>query len=257
MKMQSNTIFITGGGSGIGRALAESFHKLGNRIIIAGRREEMLKKTCEANPGMNYILMDVTNAASIQAGAAEVTSRFPRLNCVINNAGIQREHDFTHGEAVSDEVVEQEIDTNLLGLIRVSAALQPHLQKMGDATLINVSSGLGFVPLARFPVYCATKAAVHSFCLSIRRQLRDSGVKVIEIVPPYVATDLGHTLRRGPMGTPPPGSTPTPMPLEEYIVALMEELADGAEEAAVGAAKRLLSASSGEAVRNIFAGMNP
>jgi uncharacterized oxidoreductase len=255
MKMQSNTIFITGGGSGIGRALAEEFHKLGNQIIIAGRREEMLKKTCEANPGMSYVVMDVADAASIRSGAAHVTSRFPRLNCVINNAGIQREHDFTHGEAVNDDVVEQEIDTNLLGLIRVSAALLPHLQKVGNATLVNVSSGLGFVPIARFPVYCATKAAVHSFCLSIRRQLRATGVKVIEIVPPYVATDLGHTFR--PAGGGPAGGGPVPMPLEEYIAALMEELAGGPDEAAVGTAKRLVVASAGEGVRNIFAGMNP
>jgi uncharacterized oxidoreductase len=219
-------MFITGGGSGIGRGLAEAFHKLGNRIIIAGRREETLKKTCEANPGMRYVYMDVTDAAAIRSGSAEVTSRFPQLNCVINEAGIQREHDFTHGETVSDDVVEREIDTNLLGLIRVSAALLPHLQKMGDATLMNVSSGLGFVPLARFPVYSATKAAVHSFCVSIRRQLRGTGVKVIEIVPPYVATDLGQTHRPGAGGLP-SGSTPTPMPLEEYVAALMEELARG------------------------------
>jgi uncharacterized oxidoreductase len=250
MKMQSNTIFITGGGSGIGRALAEAFHKLGNQIVIAGRREEVLKKTCAANPGMSYIVMDVSDAASIRSGAAEVISRFPQLNCVINNAGIQREHDFTHGETVSDQVVEQEIDTNLLGLIRVSAALLPQLQKMENATLMNVSSGLGFVPISRFPVYCATKAAVHSFCLSIRRQLRGTGVKVVEIVPPYVATDLGHALRPG-------GGGPVPMPLVEYIAGLMEELAGGPEEAAVGTAKRLVAASAGEAVRNIFAGMNP
>ena len=121
---------------------------------------------------------------------------------------------------------------------------------------MNVSSGLGFVPLARFPVYCATKAAVHSFCLSIRRQLRGTGVKVIEIVPPYVATDLGQTHRPGAGGLP-SGSTPTPMPLEEYVAALMEELARGMDEAAVGTAKRLVAATSGEAVRNIFAGMNP
>jgi len=249
MKMQSNTIFITGGGSGIGRGLAEAFHKRGNQIIIAGRREELLKKTCGANPGMRYIQMDVTDAASIRSGAAEVTSRFPKLNCVINNAGIQRAHDFTHGESVSNELIEQEIDTNLLGLIRVSAALLPHLQKMENAALVNVSSGLGFVPLSRFPVYCATKAAVHSFCLSIRHQLRGTGVQVIEIIPPYVATDLGRTHPTG-------GSGPAPMPLDEYIVALMEELAGGPEEAAVGTAKRVVAASSNEAVRTIFAGMN-
>jgi len=255
MKMQSNTIFITGGGSGIGRGLAEAFHTRGNQIIIAGRREEMLEKTCGANPGMSYIRMDVTDAASIRSGVAEVIFRFPKLNWVINNAGIQRAHDFADGEAVNDAVVEQEIDTNLLGLIRVTAALLPHLQKMDNATLVNVSSGLGFVPLSRFPVYCATKAAVHSFCLSIRHQLRGTGVQVIEIVPPYVATDLGRT--HPPGGGVPVGSGPAPMPLGEYIVALMEELAGGPEEAAVGTAKKLVAASSNEAVRSIFAGMNP
>jgi uncharacterized oxidoreductase len=249
MKMQANTIFITGGGSGIGRGLAEAFHERGNQIIIAGRREEMLKKTCGANPGMSYIPMDVSDAASVLSGAAEVTSRFPKLNCVINNAGIQKAHDFTHGEPVNDAVVEQEIDTNLLGLIRITAALLPHLQKMDNAALVNVSSGLGFVPLSRFPVYCATKAAVHSFCLSIRHQLRGTGVQVIEIVPPYVATDLGRT-------HPPGGGGPAPMPLDEYIVALMDELAGGPDEAVVGTAKRLVAASGGEAVRTIFAGMN-
>jgi uncharacterized oxidoreductase len=254
MNMQSNTIFITGGGSGIGRGLAEAFHKLGNQIIIGGRREEVLKKTCEANPGMSYVPLDVTDAASIRSAAAQVISRFPSLNCVINNAGIQREHDFTHGESVNHALVEQEIDTNLLGLIRITAALLPHLQKMENAALVNVSSALGFVPLSRFPVYCATKAAVHSFCLSIRRQLRGTGVKVIEIIPPYVATDLGQTHPRA--GGLPAGTTVMPMPLVEYIVALMEELAGGAEEAAVGTAKRLLAATSGEAVRTIFAGMN-
>src|ERR1700686_788920 len=125
MKMQSNTIFITGGGSGIGRGLAEAFHKLGNQIIIAGRREDVLKKTCDANPGMSYVYMDVTDAATIRSGAPEVTSRFPQPNGAINNAGIQREHDFTQGDTVRNEVVEQEIHTNLLGLIRVSAALLP------------------------------------------------------------------------------------------------------------------------------------
>lgn len=98
-------MFITGGGSGIGRGLAEAFYKLGNQIIIAGRREETLEKTCEANPGMRHVYMDVTDAATIRPGAAEVTSRFPQLNCVINNAGIQREHDFTDGGTVSDNVV--------------------------------------------------------------------------------------------------------------------------------------------------------
>ena len=236
---------ITGGGAGIGRGLAEAFQKLGNRIIIAGRREGPLKETCAANPGMSYVVMDVTDAGSIRAAAARVTAQFPQLNCVINNAGIQRPHDFTR--AVDDAVVLQEVETNVLGLIRVSGAFLPHLQRQTDAILMSVSSGLGLVPLSRFPVYCATKAAVHSFCLSLRHQLRGTGVKVIEIIPPLVATDLKQTHR-------PSGGGPAPMPLAEFIPALMEELEGGAEEAAVGHAKRLLAAT--EPLKNIFAGMN-
>jgi uncharacterized oxidoreductase len=249
MKMRSNTILITGGGSGIGRGLAEAFHKLDNRIIICSRNEDALKTACAANPGMSYVRMDVTDRASIQSAGGEVMARFPQLNCLINNAGIQRAHDFTHSEAVDDEVIQQEISTNLLGLIRVSSTFLPQIQRNPDGILINVSSGLGLVPLARFPVYCATKAAVHSFCLSIRHQMRNTGVKVIELIPPYVATDLGQAHR-------PPSGARAPMPLDEFIAAAMEEFAKGTEEAAVGTAKGLAAACSNEGARNIFAGMN-
>ena len=247
MKMHGNTIFITGGASGIGRGLAEAFHKRGNQVVIAGRREQALKEVCDGNPGMSWIRMDVSDPASIRRAAAEVTSKFRQLNCVINNAGIQRVHDFTRSDTIDDRVRE-EVDTNLLGVILVTAAFLPHLQRQENAALVNVSSGLGFVPVSRFPIYCATKAAVHSFCLSLRRQLQSTGVKVIEIVPPLVASGLKRT--QGP-----PSGGPTPMPLEEFITAVMGELETGVEEVAIGQAKGLVAA--GGRLKEIFAGMNP
>jgi uncharacterized oxidoreductase len=203
MKMHSNTMFITGGGSGIGKGLAEAFHKLGNQVIIAGRREDVLKNTCAANPGMSYAVLDAANAASIRSVAESVTSKFPALNCVINNAGVQRYVNFSGNKPLDEKAMQEEIDTNLLGTIRGCAAFLPHLRTKEQATIINVSSGPALVPLSIFPVYCATKAAVHSFTLSLRHQLRDTKVTVIELIPPYVATDLG-----GPQA--PRSGSPTP-----------------------------------------------
>jgi uncharacterized oxidoreductase len=247
MKMHSNTMFITGGGSGIGKGLAEAFHKLGNKVIIAGRREDVLKNTCAANPGMSYTVLDVAKSASMRQVAESVTSEFPALNCVINNAGIQKYVDFSGKKPPDEKAMQEEIDTNLLGTIRGCAAFLPHLRSKEEATIINVSSGLALVPMSIFPVYCATKAAVHSFCMSLRHQLRDTKVKVIELIPPYVATDLG-----GPQ--PPRSGAPTPMPLSEFIAAAIEELTSGADEVAVGPAKTFLAAHAG--VKAAFAGMN-
>ena len=247
MKMHSNSMFITGGGSGIGKGLAEAFHKLGNHVIIAGRREDVLKNTCAANPGMSYTVLDVAEAAGIRQVAESVTSKFPALNCVINNAGVQRYVDFSGKKPPDEKAIQEEIDTNLLGTIRGCAAFLPHLRSMEQATIINVSSGLALVPLSMFPVYCATKAAVHSFSLSLRHQLRETKVKLIELIPPYVATDLGGS-------QPPRIGAPTPMPLNEFIAAAMEGLASDADEVAVGPAKAFLAAHAG--ARAAFAGMN-
>ncbi len=248
MRSDSNTIFITGGGAGIGRGLAEAFHRLGNHVIIGGRREEVLKNTCAANPGMSYVPIDAANAESIQNAARHVIGKFPELNCVINNAGLQRAHDFTLG-SVNDADVAEEVQTNLLGLIRVCAAFVPHLKTRPDATLIHVSSGLAYVPFARVPVYCATKAAVHSFTVSLRHQLKRAGVKVIELIPPYVDTNLDHGRRR-PNG-------PAPMPLPEFIAEAMEGLAGDSNEVAVGRAKFLYGSSgTGEAFTKAFSQLN-
>ena len=250
MKMNSNTIFITGGTSGIGQGLAEAFHKLGNQVIITGRREDRLKTICAANSGMRYYVMDVADATSIREVARRATEEFPNLNCVFNNAGVQARHDFSAWESLDEQAAIAEINTNVLGTIRVAAEFIPHLSKQHNATLVNVSSGLAFTPLARYPVYCATKAAVHSFSLSLRHQLKQSGIKVIELIPPYVATELG-----GPSKQIPPGA-PKPMPLDIFIAETMRELAGDADEVAIGDAKYLMSGSNPDATKKLFAGLN-
>lgn len=249
MQLQGNTILITGGTSGIGRGLAEAFHQRGNQVIISGRREDRLKEICSRRSGIAYFVLDVTNPESIHNVAREVIAKFPALSCVINNAGVQMHVSNVH--SLDDSDAQKEIETNLLGPIRVTAAFLAHLENKSNATVVNVSSGLGFVPMARFPVYCATKAALHSWTLSLRHQLRNSGVKVIEIIPPWVATELG-----GPSKPSPNPPDRGPMPLDVFIRETMTELESGADELAVGDAKRLVAATSPEAVRKIFGFMN-
>jgi uncharacterized oxidoreductase len=253
MRMNGNTIFITGGTSGIGRGLAEAFHQRGNQVIVAGRREERLREVGEGHPGMACFALDVTRAEAICDVARKVIAEFPGLNCVINNAGVQRHVSFGAEGELDDARLQDEIATNLLGPIRVTAAFLPQLAKNAgkSATIINVSSGLGFVPMARFPVYCASKAAIHSWTMSLRQQVQSLGVKVIEIVPPWVATELG-----GPRK---PGATADgrgPMALDAFIGELMRELETDAEEVVVAEAKRLVAATSPETVKKVFSFMN-
>lgn len=250
MQINANTIFITGGTSGIGRALAEAFYKLANQVIIGGRREDRLRDICAANPGMRHFVLDVRDPVAVRNVARKVTSEFPSLNCVFNNAGVQRRLEFVPDTPLDEAGLQDEINTNVLGVIRVAAEFIPHLTRQSNAVLINVSSGLGFVPLARFPIYCATKAAVHSFTLSLRHQLRTSGVKVIELIPPYVETELG-----GPRKDAGPGG-PQPMPLQAFIAETMKDLASGGTEIAIGDAKNLVAAANPETLMKIFRGMN-
>ena len=189
MKMSGNTILITGGGSGIGRALAEAFHKLGNQVIIAGRRPQVLDEVTRANSGMKSLTLDIEDAAAIRAFAAKVTAENPKLNVLLNNAGIMRpENRLAKPTDVAD--AEATIATNLLGPIRLTAALVPHFLKQSAATIINLSSGLAFVPMSATPTYCATKAAIHSYTQSLREQLKRTSIEVLELIPPYVATEL-------------------------------------------------------------------
>jgi uncharacterized oxidoreductase len=214
MNITGNTILITGGGSGIGRALAEALHARGNRIIITGRRESVLAETAAANPGMAYAALDMANSAAVLAFAARVVQDHPALNVVINNAGIMKVEDVT-AEPFDFAIVEETIATNLLGPITLTAALLPHLRTRPAATVMTVSSGLAFIPLAATPTYSATKAAIHSWSQSLRCQLADTSVDVLELAPPAVATDLmpGHA------------QNPNSMPLADYtaeVISLIE-----------------------------------
>jgi uncharacterized oxidoreductase len=214
MNTTGNTILITGGGSGIGRGLAEAFHKLGNHVIIAGRRKQVLDDTTAANPGMSSAVLDIENAASIRVFAAKLTTDFPALNAVIHNAGIMRpENLLAQPEELTD--AEATITTNLLGPIRLTAALLPHLQKQPHAAILTVSSGLAFIPLAMTPTYNATKAAIHSYTQSLRYQLKSTNIEVIELVPPYVQTELMGSQQ---------ASDPRAMPLADYLNETIEIL---------------------------------
>uniref|UniRef100_UPI0035CAA9EE SDR family oxidoreductase n=1 Tax=uncultured Sphingomonas sp. TaxID=158754 RepID=UPI0035CAA9EE len=213
MNISGNTILITGGGSGIGRALAEALQAEGNVVIIAGRRAAALQEVATANPGMETAVLDIADADAIRSFAGDITARFPALDVVINNAGIMIAEDLT-ADPVDLTDAEATIATNLLGPIRLIAALLPHLKARPSATIMTVSSGLAFVPLAATPTYSATKAAIHSYSQSLRHQLRDTNVAVIEIAPPAVATDLmpGHA------------ENPNSMPLDAYIAETMANL---------------------------------
>lgn len=214
MNITGNTILITGGGSGIGRALAEALHARGNQVVITGRRESALKAVVEANPGMAWAALDVADPAAIRAFAAQVVRDHPALNVVINNAGIMQAEDLK-AEPFDLNVVDATVTTNLLGPIRLTAALLPHLQAQAASTVITVTSGLAFIPLAATPTYNATKAAIHSWTQSLRHQLADTSVEVLELAPPAVATDLmpGHA------------ENPNSMPLADYtaeVIGLIE-----------------------------------
>jgi uncharacterized oxidoreductase len=212
MNLTGNTILVTGGGSGIGRSLAEALHALGNQVIIAGRRPQALHDTTAVNPGMKSLLLDVESPAAIRAFAAEVAGAFPALNVLINNAGIMRaEKLLAQPDGLPD--AEAIVATNLLGPIRLTAALLPLLRQQPRSTIINVSSGLAFVPLALTPTYCATKAAIHSYTQSLRYQLKATGIEVLEIIPPYVATDLMDGAK-----------DPRAMPLDAFIAEVMSIL---------------------------------
>jgi uncharacterized oxidoreductase len=206
MNISGNTILITGGGAGIGRALAEALHAKGNTIIVTGRRRAALDETIAANPGMRSFVLDMEDRAAVAAFGKTIVADHPSLNVLVNNAGImQRENLLT--DPVDLTTAEATVATNLLG-----PALLPHLLGQPQATVMTVSSGLAFVPIAMAPTYCATKAAIHSWSETLRYQLRNTNVEVLELAPPYVQTEL--------LG---PGqkTDPRAMPLDAFIAEVM------------------------------------
>jgi uncharacterized oxidoreductase len=248
MTFTGNTILITGGGSGIGRALAESFHRLGNKVVIAGRRREALDETTRANPGMESVQLDVADPASIADAAVRIRARYPQLNFVIHNAGIMKLERMLEGPSYV-HAAEATIASNLLGPIRLNAALLPLLREQPNAIVMTVSSGLAFIPRASFPTYCATKAAIHSYSQSLRYQLRDTAIRVVELIPPYVQTELtGADQARDPNA----------MPLQEFIEESMRIFMSSPDvtEICVDRVKALRFAERGENYAAFFASFN-
>jgi len=212
MQINGNTILITGGTSGIGRALAEAFHAEGNQVIVTGRRKHLLDEITKANPGMKAVILDVEDSDAIASVAQQLKIDHPDLNVVIHNAGIMRS-EFIQDGVVTD--AEATVATNLLAPIRLTATLLPLLVRQPQAAIVTISSGLAFLPSAMHPTYCATKAAIHSYTQSLRYQLKDTAVQVLELIPPRVRTGL-----TGPQQA----NDPNAMPLEDFIAETMHIL---------------------------------
>lgn len=243
MNLSGNTVLVTGGASGIGLAIARRFAAAGSTVIICGRRKDKLHEAQQANPSLNVAVADLSRDDQRMALFDWIVDAFPSLNVLVNNAGIQRPVSLLDVEPWS--ATREEIAINLEAPIHLSRLFVPHLAKQERPAIVNVTSGLSFAPLARVPVYCATKAAFHSFTLSLRHQLRDTAIEVIEIVPPAVDTDLGG-----------PGLHTFGVNVDEFADAVMARVAAGETEVAYGFAEQARRASRDE-LDEMFARMNP
>ncbi len=249
MELTGNTILITGGTSGIGRALAEAFHQRGNQVVIAGRRQHLLDEITSAHSGMRGMQVDVEDSDAVETFAAYVREQFPRLNVLINNAGIMATEDLgadTPDMSVSRSVIQ----TNIFSVVHLTAALLPILKHQPTSTIVTTTSGLAFVPIAANPTYCASKAFLHSWLQSLRFQLRDTPVKVIELAPPYVQTELSGAEQ---------ATDPHAMPLAEFIAEVMQLLEHPSPprgEILVERVKELRWAEKGEDYERIFGALN-
>ncbi|CPR09829.1 DltE protein [Mycobacterium bohemicum DSM 44277] len=249
MNLTGNTVLVTGGASGIGRGLAESLHRAGNQVVIAGRRRDALRAVADANPGMECRRVDLAEPAGIDRLAAELRAGHPGLNVLVNNAGIMLSEDLLAGQAALAGIAEATVAVNLLGPMRLTAALLPTLLGQPHAAIVNVTSALAFVPKAVAPTYSATKAGLHSYTQSLRRQLRHTCVQVIEIIPPRVETDMLAGQDRGP----------DVMALNDFVAQTMSLLRGrpDATEIVVGGAERVRFAARGGRYDAVFESVNP
>lgn len=223
-------VLITGGGSGIGAGLAAAFHARGDQVIVAGHRRERVEAVAARHSGMVAEVVDVADPEQVAALAQRVGERWPDLTTVVSNAGIQHLFDFSGPGPLDAAELGREVDVNLKGVIYVANAFLPLLKAQPRSRLVNVGSGLGYVPLAAAPIYSSTKAAVHSFTIALRRQLSSSNVQIVELIPPVVVTDLHRHLDRIP---------PRAMELDDFVAAAMAGLDAGRDEVVVGLAKAL------------------
>jgi len=233
MKLAGNTIVVTGGTSGIGRELVRRFHALGNRVVTCGRRRDRLEELRAELKGLLVFTCDVADEAQRKGFAEWVGANHPDVNVLINNAGIQLMTDLTR--PVDLGRVRNEVETNFVAPLHFASLFAPLIARKPGAAIVNISSGLAFSPIAVLPVYCATKAAVHSLSLSMRRQMRDLGISVYEIAPPSVDSELGQDRRH--RGQPSHGG----MPVAEFVEAMLKALEADLPEAAIGQAEGMRS----------------
>jgi uncharacterized oxidoreductase len=236
MKLADNTILITGGATGIGYAFAEAFLDAGSTVLICGRRAEKLQEAKTLRPALHIRMCDVSKEMDRIALAEWTARQFPAVNVLINNAGIQRDIDFTQGSDAY-QAGENEIRVNLEAPIVLTGLFVPLLAKKPGAAIIHVTSGLGFVPMVRMPVYSATKAALHAYSLATRPQLAKVGIRVVEVVPPMVDTDLN------PEGRAARGHFKANLGPKEFVTAVMKGLEADTAEIGYGMTAGMLQAS--------------
>jgi uncharacterized oxidoreductase len=244
MNLTDNTVLVTGGGSGIGRGLAVALHRAGNRVIVAGRRTAPLRAVAEAHRGIEWLTLDQSDDAEVTRFAERVVAAYPELNVLVNNAGVMGLQDVA---AMDHELTKAIVATNLTGPMQLTSLLLPTLLAQPRGAVVNVTSALGFVPMAAAPTYCATKAAMHSYTESLRFQLRDSAVQVIELPPPRVETDM-------------PGPAPDAytLSLDDFVaetMTLLDRRPDAAE-VVVGAARAIRYAARNGDYDGRFAAVN-
>jgi short-subunit dehydrogenase involved in D-alanine esterification of teichoic acids len=235
------TALVTGGGGGIGKALSQRLIKDGKKVIIVGRTESTLKETAKEIGAAAYYVLDTGDIQSIPDFVQKITSEHPDVDCLVNNAGVQRPLDASKQEPSEFlQKADQEIDINIRGPMHLILQLRKHFESKPNALVVNVSSVLGFVPFSVVnPVYCATKSWVHFWSMSLRKQLEGSDMKVVEIAPPMVATDL-HRERENPDDNK-KENAPQTMTTDEFMDEVMQKWKNGETMITAGPGNKIVS----------------